>query len=149
MPAAATLHEPLPFTVIIRNYHPIRSANVTIQLEPENSDGFIVAGLRSGRVPVLLPGAEEKLTWTLIPLECGYQTIPRIKVLDRRKVIPVASSTDEAPQVEGFVGDPVKVIDLRRDQRSIIQNEREAEGGDATDIVDRGTNFGSILVLPK
>jgi hypothetical protein len=148
LPAAAKLHSSLPLTVTIRNYHPTRSANVTVQLEPDISDGFIVAGLRSGRVPVLLPGGEEKLTWTLIPLECGYQPIPRIKVLDRRKAIPATSSTDGAPQAEGLVGELVKIIDLRRDQRRIVQVETEGEGGDTTDIVDSGTTFGSILVLP-
>ncbi|KAJ2928613.1 hypothetical protein H1R20_g8470, partial [Candolleomyces eurysporus] len=149
LPAAAKLHTPLPLTVTIRNYHPTRSANVTVQLEPDLSDGFVVAGLRSGRVPVLLPGAEEKLTWSLIPLECGYQPIPRIKVFDRRKAIPATSSTDGALQAEGFVGDPVKVVDLRRDQRRVVQVEAESEGGDTTDIVDYGTNFGSVLVLPN
>ncbi|KAJ2918543.1 hypothetical protein MD484_g1826, partial [Candolleomyces efflorescens] len=147
LPASAKLHTSLPLTVTVRNYHPTRSANVTVQLEPDIADGFIVAGLRSGRVPVLLPGGEEKLTWTLIPLECGYQPIPRIKVLDRRKAIPVAPS-DGAPQAEGLVGEPVKVVDLRRDQRRVVQAETEGEGGDTTDTIDSGTIFGSILVLP-
>ena len=49
---------------------------------------------------------------------------------------------------EGLVGEPVKVVDLRRDQRRVVQVETEGEGGDTTDTIDSGTTFGSILVLP-
>jgi len=62
VPPAATLHVPISLTLTVRNYHPSRSANVIIQLELDASDGFVIAGLRSGRIPILMPGEEERLT---------------------------------------------------------------------------------------
>ncbi|KAF9078111.1 Gryzun, putative trafficking through golgi-domain-containing protein [Rhodocollybia butyracea] len=105
----AKLHQPLPLTVIIRNRHPSRTADVYVQLEMGTSGGvntaggasgdpseatgaagtssqsFVIAGLRAGRVPLLLAGTEERLTWMLIPVECGYVQLPKVKVIDRRK----------------------------------------------------------------
>lgn len=150
IPPTATLHVPVSMTVTIRNYHPTRSANVTVQMEPEVTDGFIVAGLRSGRVPVLLPGGEERLEWTLIPLECGYQSIPRIRILDRRKAIPGVPATTEEVPVDGSTGEPVKLIDLRRDERRLIQADGQGEEGEATiRLLESGSNFGGVLVVPS
>lgn len=150
IPPAAKLHAPLPLTVLLRNYHPTRSANVTVQLEPDLADGFVVAGLRSGRVPVLLPGAEEKLQWTLIPLECGYLSIPKIRILDRRRAIPAPPGGEEGLQ-EGYVGEPVRTVDLRRDERRQERVRAEGEGAEGRDsdaIAKSGSNLGSVLVLP-
>ena len=83
MPPAARLHVPVSLTLTIRNYHPSRSANVTAQLD-ESSSGFVVAGLRSGRLPLLMPKTEEKLTWRAIPVECGHVRIPGVTLTDSR-----------------------------------------------------------------
>lgn len=151
MPATAKLHVPVPLTVFIRNYHPTRSANVIVQLEPDVSDGFVLTGLRSGHIPIILPGAEEKLQWTLIPLECGYLDIPKIRILDKRRTVPAPPAGEEVPQ-DGNAGEPVRVIDLRRDQRrkEIVNVETGVEEGEETEtrILDSGTNIGSIFVLP-
>ena len=142
-----TLHIPMPLTLTIRNYHSTRSANIVVQLEPDSLDGFVVSGLRNGRVPVLLPGSEEKLTWNILPIECGYVKVPRIKVTDRRNAISNSQSTNEPDaNTEAFVGDMIKVIDSRRDMR---QDDSQIEGGDSViNQPDEQDRLATILVLP-
>ena len=106
-PTIATLHVPVPLRLVIRNARPTRAANITVHIEFDAADGFVLAGLRSGRVPVLLPGAEEELRWNMVPVECGLVRVPRIRVVDRR----VGSG-------EGEEGEEVEVVDLRRDARA-------------------------------
>ncbi|KAF9486045.1 hypothetical protein BDN70DRAFT_870556 [Pholiota conissans] len=140
-PPQAKLHTPVSISLTIRNYHPTRSANITVHLEPDSLDAFVVAGVRDGRVPVLLPGSEEKLVWNMIPIECGYVTLPRIKVMDRRKAIPASqSSTEAGVTADSSAGDIVKVVDLRYDMRQTADNS-VAETA-------RGEGPGTILVLP-
>ncbi|KAF5386217.1 hypothetical protein D9615_002311 [Tricholomella constricta] len=139
VPPAATLHVPISLILTIRNYHPSRSANVVVQLELDASDTFIVAGLRSGRVPILMPGEEEKLTWKLIPIECGHAKIPRIKVIDRR---PVFTGGAEPTSEMVTKGELVKIVDVRFDQRPAHTT------GTKNDVdLDDGA-LGTILVLP-
>ena len=145
VPPVAKLHVPISMSLRIRNLHPSRSANVTVQLEPDPSDAFVVSGLRSGRVPILLPGGEEQLIWRLIPVECGYAKVPKIKVVDRR--------TMSSGEVESE-GEVVKVVDVRWDRRAA----RDSEAGNVTDArrsiesstEDDGLAAGvtTILVLP-
>jgi hypothetical protein len=123
----------------IRNHHPTRSANVTVQLEPDPADGFVAAGVRNGRVPILLPGAEERLTWRLIPLECGQIALPRLKVMDRRRVLGSGTSDTEVESQ----GELVKVVDVRRDERDAT--------GTAVGVVgppDVVADWRTVLVLP-
>lgn len=139
VPSVAKLHVPLSLTLTIRNRHSARSANITVQLEPDPSDSFVVAGLRSGRVPILMPGAEEKLLWRLIPIECGLVKVPRIKIMDKRKAIASAQGI-RGPDAEVEIeGDIVKVVDVRMDQRA----PRSAE-----DSESHPQPNGTILVLP-
>lgn len=140
VPPKATLHTPISISLTIRNYHPTRAANVTVHLEPDSLDAFVVSGVRNGRVPVLLPGSEEKLVWRMIPIECGYVKLPRIKVIDRRKAIPVSQSSGEpGAAAEASTGEIIKVIDLRYDMRcsATADPASTTENGPAT-----------ILVLP-
>ncbi|KAK0459106.1 Gryzun, putative trafficking through golgi-domain-containing protein [Desarmillaria tabescens] len=125
IPPVARLHEGLPLTLTIRNNHPTRSASCTVHVEPDPSDGFVVAGLRSGRVPILLPGAEEKILWNVIPVECGYIKLPKIKVIDHRKSVPNAQGVGEG-EVEGQA---VKIVDVRLDRRkeSVVTESNEVE----------------------
>ncbi|KAJ7496837.1 Gryzun, putative trafficking through golgi-domain-containing protein [Mycena latifolia] len=142
-PPTAKLHVPLSLTITIRNRHPSRSANVTIQLEPDPSDGFVVAGLRSGRVPILLPGGEERFTWRLIPIECGHLSIPRIKIVDKRRAIASAQGLrDPGADVE-TEGEVVKIVDVRLDGT----RGRKAAGRVSVESVEDG-RLGSVLVLP-
>ncbi|PBK82765.1 hypothetical protein ARMGADRAFT_684202 [Armillaria gallica] len=140
----ARLHEGLPLILTIRNNHPTRSASCTVHVEPDPSDGFVVAGLRSGRLPILLPGAEEKILWNLIPVECGYVKLPKIRVVDHRK-----SNTNVG---EGEVeGQAVKIVDVRLDRRkeSVIAESNETEATRPTNLEsDSEEVWGAVLVLP-
>lgn len=145
VPPQGTLHVPMLLTLTIRNYHPTRSANIVVQLEPDSMDGFVVSGLRNGRVPVLLPGSEEKLIWNIIPIECGFVKVPRIKVTDRRKTIPGSQGAAEiSANVDAFAGDLVKVVNIRREDDSQI------EGSDPVNqsSTDEREVSATVLVLP-
>ncbi|KAH9889488.1 Gryzun, putative trafficking through golgi-domain-containing protein [Cubamyces lactineus] len=155
-PTTARLHTPIPLRLTIRNLHPTRTATATVQLEPDAvSDAFVVAGLRHGRVPILLPGQEESITWNLIPVECGLVKIPRVKVLDRRNAVQVAGASAGAVQPGGggtqgtqavesqAEGEEVEVVDVRWDGRP----ERvEDENGNEVKVI-KGRD-GYVLVLP-
>jgi len=147
VPPRATLHVPISLTLTIRNYHPTRSANITIHLEPDSLDAFVVSGLRNGRVPVLLPGSEEKLVWRMLPIECGYVKIPRIKVIDRRKAIPASqnSGEPEAP-ADASAGD----LDVRRDSRRAVGPRADSEAVLPEELGSEEGQEGAdtILVLP-
>ncbi|PFH52170.1 hypothetical protein AMATHDRAFT_74451 [Amanita thiersii Skay4041] len=108
LPPVATLHVPIPMVLLIRNLHKHRSANITVHLETDGQDAFIVAGLRNGRIPILLPGSEEKIVWQLVPVECGYVKVPRIRVVDRRRTLPQTSGGEAQGE-----GELVRVVDVR------------------------------------
>lgn len=83
-----------------------------------------------------MPGAEEKVTWKLIAIECGHVKIPRIKVVDRRKTIAIGGQTPESDAE----GEMVKIVDVRLDQRPA----RVPEDNDLESEAEPST----ILVLP-
>lgn len=153
VPNTAKLHTPISIRMTVRNRHPTRSANIVIQLEPEAADGFVVAGLRNGRLPILIPGSEGSLTWNLIPVECGFVKIPKVKVINRRVVIDAQAHSGAT---QGFEDDAelVEVVDVRWDRR-FQEAAVVAEAG--ADIIDTGkaksdgrrfVTSASILVLP-
>jgi len=140
LPSAGKLHVPMIMKLIARNNHPSRTAAVTVHLEPDASDGFVVAGLRSGRIPMLLPETEATLFWKLIPVECGFVKVPKIKVIDRRKAIVPSGQEPLIPPPEpgsDAEGDVVGLVDVRWDGRSESGEEARAAG-----------DIGSILVVP-
>ncbi|EGN92744.1 hypothetical protein SERLA73DRAFT_98785 [Serpula lacrymans var. lacrymans S7.3] len=159
VPSVAKLHTPMSMQLIVRNRHPSRSANIVVQLDPESLDGFIVSGLRSGRVQTLLPGGEEKVRWRLIPVECGHVSVPRVKVMDRRKgtATSQAAGTGQDTEAESE-GEIVKVVDVKWDWRGPengdkIVNVDQAKVGARVENENvkmspeqRGAN--TILVLP-
>ena len=107
MPPIAYLHQSTKLELVIRNYHPSRSAHPYLHLEITTSESFIVSGLRTGRLPILLPGTEESIVWNLIPIECGNKLpIPKFRVVDRRGVD--SGDTQEA-EVEGA---EVEIVDM-------------------------------------
>ena len=156
-PTTARLHAPIPLRLTIRNLHPTRTATATVQLEPDaTADAFVVAGLRHGRVPILLPGQEESVTWNLIPVECGLVKIPRVKVLDRRNAVQVAGAGAGVGQpggggaqgTQGAVesqaeGEEVEVVDVRWDERP--ERVEDEEGNEVKVVKGRD---GYVLVLP-
>lgn len=117
VPTTAKLHVPVPIRMIIRNRRPTRSANVVVQVEFDATDGFVLAGLRAGRVPILLPGGEEILTWNAIPVECGYARLPKIKVTDRRQRVLSQPGTNPEVSSAEEQGEYVHVVDMRSDER--------------------------------
>ncbi|KAG6885003.1 hypothetical protein C0993_006654, partial [Termitomyces sp. T159_Od127] len=137
IPSRATLHVPIPLTISVRNYHPSRSANIVMHLELEPSDGFIVAGLRSGRLPILMPGDEEKFTWKLIPIECGHVKIPQIKIIDKR---PTLTSGTEPTAETVTQGEMVKIVNVR-----LASSLAQTTG----DQLESGGTLGTVLVLTK
>jgi trafficking protein particle complex subunit 11 len=139
VPPTATLHVPITLTLTIRNYHPSKSANVAVQLELDASDGFVIAGLRSGRIPILMPGAEEKLTWKLIPIECGYVKVPRIKVMDLRRT--PASNVESGAEEAESKSEMVKVIDVRIDHSTVPDGAGQSR-------MDYRAEESIVLVLP-
>jgi trafficking protein particle complex subunit 11 len=148
VPPQGALHVPMLLTLTIRNYHSTRSANIVVQLEPDSMDGFVVSGLRNGRVPVLLPGSEEKLIWNIIPIECGFVKVPRIKVTDRRKAIPGSQGSNEiGANVDAVAGDLIKVVNIRRGVR---QDDIQIEGSDSVNqsSIDEQEVSVTVLVLP-
>ncbi|KAL1746670.1 Gryzun, putative trafficking through golgi-domain-containing protein [Schizophyllum fasciatum] len=108
-PAVAQLHQPALMTLVVRNNHPTRSANVLVSLEPDPADAFVVAGVRAARLPVLLPGGEERVAWRVIPIACGLVRAPRVRVVDKRRAGAVAAEGLEVPEE----GEPVRVVDVR------------------------------------
>jgi trafficking protein particle complex subunit 11 len=149
IPPMAKLHKPMPVELTVRNRHPSRSANCVVQVDTDPSDAFILAGLRSGRLPILLPGGEEKLSWQLIPLECGLVRLPKITVVDRRK-----AHTPEG-EVE-TMGEMVKVVDVRWDERDaegadpalVRRSSSESSDSGQSDDGSGGSRIGTVLVLP-
>jgi trafficking protein particle complex subunit 11 len=152
----AHLHQPTEMKLVIRNRHPSKTAHVVVSIDLDNSDGFILSGVRSGRAPVLLPGAEHELVWNLIPLECGYVRLPRIRVVDRRK--PFVSAGDQStpsghnPEAD-WPGEVVKVVDVRWDNRdgegqeSMLQRRNSLDSESSEE--ENGVPYiGTVLVVP-
>lgn len=117
-----------------------------------NTEGlnFVASGIRKGRLSALIPGAEETIMWSLVPLECGEAVkLPKLRVVDRRKSVesgngisgtssdhgavghheagngsnnnptnPNDSNLALAGVGAGDLGDDVRVIDVRWDQRN-------------------------------
>jgi hypothetical protein len=144
VPSFARLHVATPIYLTVRNQHSSRSANITVTLDLDASDAFVVAGLRNGRLPILLPGSEEKLSWNFIPIECGHVKIPRIKVMDiRRASLP--SQGVGVPNTEVDVeGDAIKVVDVRADRNTA----RVQSAGDSAVEIPQQDGASTILVLP-
>lgn len=98
-------------------------------------------------MPLLLPrGGEEKIVWKVVPIDCGWVKIPRVRVVDRRKAVGQGAAgasgqggAAAGAQATSESGDIVKVVDVRYDVR------READGGA---FVDGNPGVGTVLVLP-
>ncbi|KAI6095077.1 Foie gras liver health family 1-domain-containing protein [Pisolithus sp. B1] len=110
IPSTAKLHVPVPMHLVIRNRNATRSAVVAVALDQSTADAFVVAGPRGGRLPTILPGAEEKVTWNLIPVECGLVRVPHVRVVDYRMA---PSANDDGSSASVDEGVLVHVIDTR------------------------------------
>jgi trafficking protein particle complex subunit 11 len=117
-----------------------------VQVEPDASDAFLIAGQRKALAPTLLPGAEAQLMWSLIPMECGFVRVPKIQVIDKRKAGLVAPSSADQLQEMDEEGTPVRVFDLRREERAEVVDTDETPE-DNINSVNSGS-IGPVLVLP-
>jgi len=89
---------------------------------------------------MLLPETDATLYWKLIPVECGFVKVPKLKVIDRRKAIALPGQDPIIPPPEpgsDGEGDIVKLVDVRWDGRSEGGNEARTVG-----------DIGSVLVVP-
>lgn len=144
VPPVAKLHVPLDLKLLVRNYHPTLSANILCQLDSDATDAFVVSGLRSGRLPILLPGAEEKIFWRLIPMECGHVRLPKLRVFNRRKLVPSTQGQNTVDGTTGGIeGDVVDVVDVRRDRKLGLEVSQDP----GSEVVE-GKRIMTILVLP-
>ena len=140
VPPIGRLHEPMGVVLVVRNESLVRTGNVSVSVvgmggpgsgeaEGDGASGsqqqqqFVVAGIKNGRLGVVLPGEEVRVEWVVVPLECGYLKVPRVRVLDWRGV------------GEGGSGEEVEVFDSGR----YFGNEKEGN-------VDG--DVGGVLVLP-
>jgi hypothetical protein len=144
VPPTGRLHEPMSVALVVRNESLVRTGNVSVSVgmggasgsggEAETDGGvgasgsqqqqFVVAGIKNGRLGVVLPGEEVRVEWVVVPLECGYLKVPRVKVLDWRGLAG-----------DGENGEEVEVLDFGR----YFGNELEGKVDD---------DVGSVLVLP-
>lgn len=104
----------------------------------------MVAGLRSGRVPIMLPGGEEQVTWRLIPVECGYVKVPRMKIVDKRRAIASAQGLREPNAEVEMEGEVIKIINVRLDRAG----GRKMAGRVSVESVEEDGRLGTVLVLP-
>lgn len=89
---------------------------------------------------MLLPETEATLSWKLIPVECGFVKVPKVRVVDRRKAIVPPGQEPPVPPPEmgsDAEGDIVEVVDVRWECRT--------EGGEEARTAG---DIGSVLVLP-
>lgn len=145
LPSFAKLHAPVHARLTLRNHHPSRAASLTVQLEPDATDAFLIAGQRKASVATLLPGTEAQLVWSLIPMGCGFVQVPKIHVVDKRKAGLIAPSATEEPAAAEEEGTPVRIFDLRRDERVEVADTDESLE-DTPDGVNTGS-IGPVLVL--
>ena len=117
-----------------------------MQLEPDAADAFLVAGQRNARVPTLLPGATVELAWSLVPIECGFVRIPKIRVTDKRKAGSTSPTEQPQPATEEE-GVPVPVVASRRSEKVVVEAVDGVTPEGAPGIVNAG-GIGPILVLP-
>jgi trafficking protein particle complex subunit 11 len=82
----------------------------------------------------------------LIPIECGFVRVPRIRVVDKRNQTLITSTDPEQPPATEEEGIPVRIFDFHRDERVDVDDTDEAQE-DTPDEVDMGS-IGPILVLP-
>jgi hypothetical protein len=144
VPSTAKLHVPMLVRLTVRNQHPSRSANVTATLDLDPSDAFIVAGLRNGRLPILLPGSEERLLWNMIPVECGHVKLPRIKVMDVRHAAPPSQGAGVPSTEVDVEGEVIKVVDVRANWRT----GSTQDAGENSVAIAHQDGVSTILVLP-
>ena len=147
-PAVAKLHVPFALPVKLWNGNQRRTAELSFFLEP--TDGFVVAGLKSATLPLLLPGTAEELVFNVIPISVGVRRLPNFRVTLRTTPQKRQEEGDSRRSTETLggtgTGEIVEAVDLRWD-------ERDAEGAkiyrtEADGSVRQIDGSMSLLVIP-
>lgn len=142
-PAIGKLHNPFNLTLSIRNNDIIRSADLTIALE--SNEGFVVAGIKSGTIPLLLPGTEDSLTFTLIPLSAGAVKLPTFKVNRAGKL---DQTTTGRSSNGATLGDAVPIVDERWNETDEAGSNVRFYASDGTALAELDlTLWLSVLVV--
>lgn len=142
-PSSARLHWPFTMRLVIQNRHYSRTADLALQVEP--SDNFVISGMRSGRVPLLIAGAQEELLFNVIPLSCGTLRLPTFILLDKRS----ATLANADPYGDGRPASPAQNAPAEADLVRVPVRDARLDahfesGADVYSTVERMT----ILVLP-
>jgi hypothetical protein len=147
-PAIAKLHVPFTLPVKLWNGNRYRTAELSFFLEP--TDGFVVAGLKSATLPLLLPGTAEELVFNVVPINVGILRLPNFKVTLRTSPQKAQEESDPRRSTDTLGGtgngEIVEPIDMRWD-------ERDAEGVKVYRTETDGTvrqvdGSMSLLVIP-
>lgn len=147
-PTVAKLHIPFTLPVKLWNGNQHRVAELSFFLEP--TDSFVVAGLKSATLPLLLPGTAEELVFNMVPINVGPRRLPNFKVIQR--TLPQKGQEESDPQRSTDTlggtgtGEIVEPVDVRWD-------ERDAEGAriyrtEADGSVRQIDGSMSLLVIP-
>jgi hypothetical protein len=155
VPPMAYLHEPFTLRLEVRNRHPTRTANVAVQLEAVDAgsvSGCIVAGPKNAHVGVMLPGVQESVFWQVVPLDCGWVKVPKVKVVDKRK--GPRMSGDAGLGEGGEIGEElvVKVAEAKWERRMVESDQGvhgEEVGESVKTLVPESDHVSTILVLPR
>ena len=93
------------------------------------------------------------MRWNLIPVECGWVKVPKIKVLNRRPPFPALQGQETEPE-----GENVEIVDVRWDSRSeessgavrisVDAPRTSVEGSKVDGAIDSAHPEAIVLVLP-
>jgi len=147
-PATTKLHKLFTLDVRIRNNDPHRSADLSFTLEP--AEGFVTAGLRSGVLPLLLPGTEEYLSFNLVPVSVGNVKLPLFKLQQASKEESAPRSEFEANARVTSNADIVPVVDKRWDSVDTSGNNVHFYTSDGGTLTELDLSLWlSVLVLAR
>jgi hypothetical protein len=147
-PAVAKMHVPFTLPVKLRNGNQHRTAELSFFLEP--TDGFVVAGLKSATLPLLLPGTAEELVFNMVPIQVGILRLPYFRVTLRTFPQKGQEESDprRSPDMLGGTGtgEIVESVDMRWDERDVegVRVYRTEVDGSVRQV----DGSMSLLVLP-
>ncbi len=147
-PTTARLHVPFTLAVRLRNNDLRHASELSLSLEP--SEGYVVAGLRTGSLPLLLPGTEQTLLFNLIPIMAGLTRLPVFRVSQRvaeRTVggSPRASIDGEAKK--STIGEQfIEVLDMRWHEMDETGGNMRFFVQDGELVSELGDEWMSVLV---
>jgi hypothetical protein len=111
-PAAGKLHAPMCCHMRISN--PLTQPTAKVEIRFDANESFVFVGLRQGQLPLLTPGMNVHVTFTIIPMAVGYVAAPDVRVEKRREdredepvdsarpdFVPVFDASKALPAIDG------------------------------------------------